>query len=36
MTKALTGKSEEEALALFRDVHSLLTEGSDGARITRE
>jgi nitrogen fixation NifU-like protein len=30
MTKALTGKSEEEALALFADVHSLLTERSDG------
>ena len=29
-TAVLTGKSEEEALALFGDVHSMLTEGSDG------
>ena len=30
MTTVLTGKSEEEALALFGDVHAMLTEGSDG------
>ena len=30
MTTVLTGKGEEEALALFMDVHAVLTEGSDG------
>lgn len=30
MTTVLTGKGEEEALALFEDVHAVLTEGSDG------
>jgi nitrogen fixation NifU-like protein len=30
VTSVLTGKIEEEALALFEDVHAVLTEGSDG------
>ena len=30
MSTVLTGKSEEEAFALFGDVHAMLTEGSDG------
>jgi nitrogen fixation NifU-like protein len=29
MTTVLTGKSEETALALFGDLHAMLTEGSD-------
>jgi nitrogen fixation NifU-like protein len=30
LSTAFTGKGEEEPLALFMDVHAVLTEGSDG------